>query len=478
MLRRTATSRVLARGRRIGWDAAAAELVADPAATILADDGFHWRLRADSNFDLDLELLLIELRRQLLVGSDDMLADAWTQETITTIAQQALDNAFVWPVSEQERTVLAALSTRVPPIVQSGGSAGWTVVARLCMYRRPGQVFGNLPPASTAQWRATVPSPSFRSFLAEYLESRAREHALRSSLESVGSIREGSEPVAELYESHPYPRWVRLREEKFIPERDEMLQFFSREELSFLRGPFKILIAGCGTGYGAVHAARAFPQAQITAIDISRSSLSYAALMMEKYGVTNARLLRMDLMDLPRFGERFDVARCIGVLHHLPSPANGGAALAAAVRPGGILHISLYSTAARRELARLRAEFGFTPEISDDELRRLRHRVMLEDPQSVEERLPLRADFFDLDRCRDLLCHPLEHTFTVPELATLVGNWGLEFRGLERPSIVRSQYWTRYPPPDARRDWKAWERFERRHPDAFGSLYQIWCRKP
>jgi hypothetical protein len=103
---------------------------------------------------------------------------------------------------------------------------------------------------------------------------------------------------------------------------------------------------------------------------------------------------------------------------------------------------------------------------------------MLEDPQSVEERLPLRADFFDLDRCRDLLCHPLEHTFNVPEIATLVGNWGLEFRGLERPSIVRSQYWTRYPPPDARSDWKAWERFERHHPDAFGSLYQIWCRKP
>lgn len=397
---------------------------------------------------------------------------------LAAIVAQASHNSYVWETSEAERDRAEDLRLSLSSAAADPTDRDVTLLVLRSMYSRPDHVAGGTAAARRMLDAADIPSNPHIAVLRDLVAEREVLDNLRPSIESFGSTCATTTSVTELYETHPYPRWVALRERDFVPPRDAMAEHFDDSTLAMIDRPFKLLIAGCGTGYEAVHAAMTFPHARITAIDLSRASLSYAMLMARKHEVTNVRFIRMDLHDLPALGETFDMARSIGVLHHLRSPVAGGRALAQAVRPGGILHVSLYSTIARRELARLRSEYGFRPGISDDELRRLRYQVMVEDPDSIEERIPLRADFFDLDRCRDLLCHPLEHTFTVPELATLVDQWGLEFRGLSKPSIVRSQYWTSYPPANAIRDWKAWDLFERRHPDAFGSLYQIWLRKP
>ena len=95
------------------------------------------------------------------------------------------------------------------------------------------------------------------------------ESALRSS--------DPSEEVRAFYESHPYPPPLgnldRHRELYRDPGR--------RQALSLLLWPArrptpdrKILIAGCGTSQAVIHAMRE-PDAQVTAIDISESSLSH-----------------------------------------------------------------------------------------------------------------------------------------------------------------------------------------------------------
>ncbi len=60
----------------------------------------------------------------------------------------------------------------------------------------------------------------------------------------------------------------------------------------------------------------------------------------------------MDLHDVAALGRPFDgQILCSGVLHHLPDPERGWAALNAALKPGGVMRIMrVYS-----KIARLRA---------------------------------------------------------------------------------------------------------------------------
>ena len=132
----------------------------------------------------------------------------------------------------------------------------------------------------------------------------------------------------------------------------------------------------------------------------------------------------------------------------------------------------------RRGLVRVRRDYGLSPAMSDDEVRVFRYRLLVERPDIIDNDLGLRWDFFDLSRCRDLLFHPLEHRFTLPQVADYLTALTLQFRGLERPDIQRDQFWTHFPsdssgPPSLSR----WHTFEQGNPGVF-LLYEIWARKP
>jgi SAM-dependent methyltransferase len=198
--------------------------------------------------------------------------------------------------------------------------------------------------------------------------------------------------------------------------------------------------------------------------------------MARRHGVKNIEFMQMDILDLSRFGRQFDVIECTGVLHHTADPVETGRKLMAALRPGGAAHISLYSELARREIVRLRREYeSIIGTLDSDYIRGFRHRLMLQEPATIDA-LPTRSDFFDLSRCKDLLFHPVEHRFTGPQIAQYIEALGLEFRGFERPRLQQNRYWTHYPTD--RRALPSWDAFERRYPDAFADLYEIWCRKP
>src|SRR5206468_1252730 len=92
--------------------------------------------------------------------------------------------------------------------------------------------------------------------------------------------------VREQYGSFPYPRWDSIAPQRLL--RDWEAQECSRETEGALRGTQpRILVAGCGTGRDVAMLAAVFPDAQITAIDLSRTSLAYAAMKAREYGFTN-----------------------------------------------------------------------------------------------------------------------------------------------------------------------------------------------
>jgi SAM-dependent methyltransferase len=100
-----------------------------------------------------------------------------------------------------------------------------------------------------------------------------------------------------------------------------------------------VLEAGCGTGAQTVALARRGPDAQITAIDLSASSLAEAARRIAREGIGNVRLLRADLRTLPFPPASFDQIFVCFVLEHLPDPVAALAALRPLLKPGGTITV-------------------------------------------------------------------------------------------------------------------------------------------
>jgi len=147
-----------------------------------------------------------------------------------------------------------------------------------------------------------------------------------------------ADEVGAFYESHPYPAPIdnldRHRELYRNPDR--------RRALSLLLWPTEppranreILVAGCGTSQAAIHALRE-PDARVTAIDISETSLRHTPDLQRKYGVQNLDLHRLPVEQVGELGRMFDQIVCTGVLHHLPDPDLGLRSLRSVLVPGGV----------------------------------------------------------------------------------------------------------------------------------------------
>lgn len=103
----------------------------------------------------------------------------------------------------------------------------------------------------------------------------------------------------------------------------------------------------------AIQRAEQFKNADVLAIDLSLSSLSYAARKTQELGLKNIRYAQADILAL-KPSMTFDVIDSSGVLHHLGDPLKGWRNLAGLLRPSGLMHIGLYSAIARKNINALR----------------------------------------------------------------------------------------------------------------------------
>ena len=158
-----------------------------------------------------------------------------------------------------------------------------------------------------------------------------------------------ADEVRAFYESHPYPAPLGDLDRHRILYRNPD----RRRALSLLLWPTEkprvnreILVAGCGTSQAAIHALRE-PDARITAIDISETSLRYTRDLQRNYGLQNLDLHRLAIEEVGELGQMFDQIICTGVLHHLPDPDTGLRALRNVLSPSGAMHLMVYATYGR-----------------------------------------------------------------------------------------------------------------------------------
>ena len=100
-----------------------------------------------------------------------------------------------------------------------------------------------------------------------------------------------------------------------------------------------VLELGCGNGSLLVHTADWGPR-KLVGVDLG-SSVVTARANLDRSGHSATEIVQADLTTYTSDG--FDVAYCIGVLHHLKEPQSGFKSVVRNTRPGGRFHCWVYA---------------------------------------------------------------------------------------------------------------------------------------
>jgi SAM-dependent methyltransferase len=245
-----------------------------------------------------------------------------------------------------------------------------------------------------------------------------------------------SDEVRDFYEKLPYPPPLASLDDR------ELYKNPGRRRALYHRiwprgrpgGRQEILIAGCGTSQAARYAMRE-PDARVTAIDISETSLRHTADLKRRYTLENLELHALALENVQRLGRSFDLIVCTGVLHHLSDPDLGLKALRDVMKPQGALHLMVYAAYGRagiymlQEYCRLLG-IGTTAQDLRD-LGTLLEALPKDHP--LAQLLGRAKDFREPSAIADALLHPRDRAYTVPELYAWLERCGTSFgRWLEQ----------------------------------------------
>jgi len=275
----------------------------------------------------------------------------------------------------------------------------------------------------------------------------------RGTLLAKGDKVKVTKKVKGLYDAYPYPpekvfdgptvgynhRWSFTHAHSFItgsaPQNNDI----------------QILDAGCGTGVTAQYLSHLNPRAtHFDALDLSGEALKIAKERAEKADLVgnpnNAVFHHMSLYDVADLGREYDFINCVGVLHHLPDPVQGLRALAERLKPGGIMHIFVYSALGRREimlmqeaLALLQGGEGEQDFIEGVRIGREVFKVLPESSRIKEREVQRWAMENERDSTfADMYLHPQEVDYTVPSLmewVDTVSDLGIEFAGFSNPKV-------------------------------------------
>jgi SAM-dependent methyltransferase len=420
--------------------------------------------------DVAFERLLTSLRAALLAdaiarktASDSMLAFA------CALARQCFINEYVFATTPEED----AQALRLIDALDTGGDITPFTLAAAATY----MPLSVLPDADQLLDRAWP--PAVEDLLTQHLRDRAQERELRATMPRLTAIEDViSQRVRQQYEENPYPRWVHVAGGvEAVPIDQYIRSLFPTTPFTPIAktGPLDVLIAGCGTGWHAIGIAQKLSDAAVLAVDLSLASLAYAKRSTPNELKARISYAQADILKLGSLERSFDVIDASGVLHHMADPAQGWRTLAGLLRPGGLMHLGLYSEAGRQDVVAARAfiaERGYGATLA--EIRRCRQ-DLLDTPLSSLTRF---TDFFSTSECRDLMFHVQENRVTIPAIKDFLAANGLRFLGFEFGAATQQEYRALFSSSGwSLTDLDRWHALETAQPQLFSSMYHFWVQK-
>lgn len=405
--------------------------------------------------DISFEKLLIALRAQILCNIDNLTPEPSLLKFIGALAYQCFNNEFVYPLSFQEKQKLQHLS-----------NSPLSVLIKALYEKLDAQDFNH-----------QHENDNFIELRKQQIDNQELEMNYRKSLRSMTPIKDGtSSEVKAQYETNPYPRWFSFQRNDSLPFPQALSlilpdftpPFFADEP------PFQALIAGCGTGYHACLVASKYQNIEVSAMDLSATSLAYGQRKAQEYGLDNIQFFTGDILELsPR--PLYHLIESVGVLHHLKEPLNGWTCLINCLKRGGIMKIGLYSSKGRHFVPLIRRyiqDNNLKP--TPENIRELR--IQLESHPHYNDILK-SPDFYSLSGCRDLFFHVQETMFNLEEIDEFLDDSGLEFLGFEFENPIQINLYKKTYPNQPFNRLKNWASLEKQYPSIFASLYQFWCQK-
>lgn len=430
--------------------------------------------------DIEMERFLAMARHTMLEAANQMMAldceIGIALRFYSALARQCFINEYVFSYTDEEiqkacvlRDSLAAAlkaKTQVPAL--------WlvAVAAYFPLFSIPFAVR-----LLDSQWPNEV-----AAVLVQQVREPEEELQLRGTIPQITNIEnEVSLQVQRQYEENPYPRWIKAAPAGkatdivgYLRQKFPLVSFKSYRKNSSV----DVLIAGCGTGQHSIQTAQQFHGAQMLAIDLSLSSLSYAKRKTHELSLTSIEYAQADLLKLDSLDRSFDIVESSGVLHHLADPFAGWRVLLSLLRPGGFMRLGFYSDVARRNLVKVRtfiAEKGYGT--SANEIRRCRQDLIDSDKIADFGTTLQISDFFSISNCRDMLFHVQEHRMTLTDIDKFLRGNNLTFLGFELNGDILHAYKQCFPDDCAATNLNYWQIFENENPDTFIGMYQFWIKK-
>jgi 2-polyprenyl-3-methyl-5-hydroxy-6-metoxy-1,4-benzoquinol methylase/cytochrome c-type biogenesis protein CcmH/NrfG len=452
---------------------------ADALKEVMHDELFGLLLRDTLIAQPEFEVLLTRLRAKLLLDAE--LRARAPLDFLCDLALQCFNNEFIFQETHAESGAVAELTAQIETALHADRAVDESLmrlVATVAMYRPLFEISG----IEMFLTREVLHNAVDR-LLHCTVANVAEERKLRSGIGVIGSIADKiSQAVRAQYEENPYPCWLSF--DRMPPV--SAAEWIQREVPGLqTSGEFpataRILVAGCGTGVETLGLATQIMGSQVTAIDLSLSSLAYGQRMANQLGVANVEFRQADILKLTELPERFDIVYCVGVLMTISDPEAGLRALLPIMRPGGLLKLGLYSKRARgavniaREIIRQR-QLPATPSA----MREFRQTVFAAERNSPLKSLLRWRDFYSMSDCRDFLFHVKEHQFDLPEVAAMLTENGLKVLGMSKqlPRSALLAYHKIFPRDKTMADLQNWHVVEKHYPETFLGMYQIWCCKP
>lgn len=240
------------------------------------------------------------------------------------------------------------------------------------------------------------------------------------------------------YEAFPYPprdpadekRRLLTGSPSFLPELNHYL-FAGRRDF---RQPFRALVAGGGTGDGAIQlaaylAASGGPH-EVVYLDLSDAARRIAEARAAARDLKNVRFLAGSLLDVATLAPGpYDYIDCCGVLHHLDDPTAGLRALAQQLSPDGGMGLMLYGAYGRAGVYPLQMALRqmIPAEASYAEQVAAARKILADLPETNQFlRNSFVTDHKQSDAgLYDLLLHSCDRPFTVPQIGMMLERCGL-----------------------------------------------------